>query len=288
MDDQYERDKMHKTHKISPIILFLFITFFIIFIFSMLAPVLFPTNLAETHLENRLADPVFINSQSKHLFGTDSLGRDVAIRLIYATRMTLIISFVGMIIATLLGTIMGVLGGMYGGAVDLFVTFLIDVRLSIPITLIGIMCAVVFGANEKTVILIISLTGWSGFSRLIRGQVIQLKEASFIESSKALGASKVRILFEHIIGNIASPLIVQATLNLSSFILLESSLSFLGLGIQPPNTSLGIMVSIGRNFMLNKWWLAIIPSIVIVVIIMQISLIGDWLRDKLDPKLRNL
>jgi peptide/nickel transport system permease protein len=284
---------MFKTNTLSsrigipPSILFLIVSFLALFIFSMLAPVLFPMNLATTSLVTRLKDPTFIDSTSPYIFGTDNLGRDVAIRLVYAIRMSFSISLVGMIIATLLGTLMGVLGGLLGGVVDLVISFLVDAQLSIPTTFIGIVCATIFGANERTMILVIGLTGWSGFSRLVRGQIIQLKEESFIESSRAMGASQVRIFFEHILVNIASPLIVQATLSLSAFILLESSLSYLGLGIQPPNTSLGVMVSVGRDYLLMNWWLAIIPSTVIVIIILQVSLVGDWLRDKLDPKLQN-
>ena len=143
------------------------------------------------------------------------------------------------------------------------------------------------GAKPATTILVIAMTGWSSFSRLVRSQIFQLRSAKFIEASRSMGASGVRIVFEHILVNIASPLIVQATMELSGFILLESTLSFLGLGIQPPGTSLGVMVSNGRDYMLTHWWLAVAPSLVIVVLILQISLIGDWLRDKLDPKLKN-
>lgn len=285
--DPLKQSPLQRKLGIPPMILFLMITFVIIVVYAMLAPVLYPIDLAKTKLVYRLKPPTFIKPDSPYLFGTDNLGRDVYIRLVYATRETILISFTGMIIATLLGAILGILGGLYGGVVDYITTFITDVRLSIPSTFIGIICACIFGAGPGTLILVIGLTGWSSFCRIVRSQIIQLKTSKFIECSRALGAGSVRILFEHILMNVASPLIVQATMSLSSFILLESTLSFLGLGIQPPNTSLGVMVSNGRDYMLTNWWLAIIPSIVIVVIIMQISLIGDWLRDKLDPKLRN-
>lgn len=286
-NDPLRGNPLRRRMGVPPMILFLMVTFVIIFVYAMLAPVLYPIDLAKTSLINRLKPPKFIKPESKYLFGTDNLGRDVYIRLVYATRETILISFTGMIIATLLGTLLGVLGGLYGGAVDYITSFITDVRLSIPSTFIGIICACIFGASPGTLILVIGLTGWSSFCRIVRSQIIQLKESKFIECSKALGAGRIRILFEHILVNIASPLIVQATMSLSAFILLESSLSYLGLGIQPPQTSLGVMVSNGRDYMLNNWWLAILPSIVIVVIIMQISLIGDWLRDKLDPKMQN-
>ncbi len=136
-------------------------------------------------------------------------------------------------------------------------------------------------------ILVMAITGWSSYCRLVRSQIFQLKNAKFIEASRSMGASGVKIVFEHILVNIASPLIVQTTMELGGFILLESTLSFLGLGIEPPGTSLGVMVSLGRDYMLTHWWLAVLPSIIIVVLILDISLIGDWLRDRLDPKLKN-
>lgn len=286
-NDPLRGNPLRRRLGVPPMIMFLMVTFVIIFVYAMLAPVLYPIDLAKASLINRLKPPKFIKADSKYLFGSDNLGRDVYIRLVYATRETILISFTGMIIATLLGTLLGVLGGLYGGAVDYITSFITDVRLSIPSTFIGIICACIFGASPGTLILVIGLTGWSSFCRIVRSQIIQLKESKFIECSKALGAGRIRILFEHILVNIASPLIVQATMSLSAFILLESSLSYLGLGIQPPQTSLGVMVSNGRDYMLNNWWLAILPSVVIVVIIMQISLIGDWLRDKLDPKMQN-
>ncbi len=272
---------------IPPMILFLMVTFVMIVVFALLAPVLYPIDLGATKLIARLKKPMFVDPSSPYLFGTDNLGRDVYIRMIYATRTTILISFTGMIIATLLGALLGILGGLYGGVIDYITSFITDVRLSIPSTFIGIIGACVFGANQVTLILVIGLTGWSSFCRIVRSQIIQLKESKFIECSRALGASRIRVLFEHILRNIASPLIVQATMSLSAYILLESTLSYLGLGIQPPETSLGVMVSNGRDYMLNNWWLAILPSIVIVILILQISLIGDWLRDKLDPKLQN-
>ena len=221
------------------------------------------------------------------LLGTDYLGRDVAVRLVYATRTTIEISFTGMLFATAVGTALGIVAGLCGGKVDQVISFLTDVRLSVPTTFIGIIFACILGATPLTTVVVMAITGWSSFCRLVRSQIIQLRGAKFIEASRSMGASGVRIVFEHILVNIASPLIVQITMELSGFILLESTLSFLGLGIQPPGTSLGVMVSNGRDYMLTHWWLAIAPSAVIVLLILQISLIGDWLRDKLDPKLKN-
>lgn len=264
---------------------FLIVLFIIIFLVSEAAPILVSVNLATTNLANRLALPLFIDSQSGYLFGTDQLGRDVFIRLLYAIRTTINISFIGMFIALIIGTALGILAGYTGGLVDEIISFITDSMLAIPTTFIGIIASVVLGAEALTIIIVIALTGWSGFCRLVRGQIMQLRNSPFIEAGKVIGIGRVRLIFYHILPNIASPLIVSATSSLSSFILLESTLSYLGLGIQPPGTSLGVMISEGRDLMLTHWWLAIIPSLVMVVLILIISLLGDCLRDKLDPKM---
>lgn len=277
-----------KNYKAIPTSIIILITLFLfIFIFSMMASVFFPLDLGATDITNRLKPPAFMNGgSSENIFGTDSLGRDFFIRLIYGTRNSLLIGLTSMLIAAIIGTILGVLSGLYGGWVDTIISFIVDARLSIPFLILAIVLSSIFGSDKITMTLIIGLTGWATFTRLIRGQIIQLKNQNFITCSKTMGASNIRILFEHLLPNIGSILIVEATLKLSSFILLESSLSFLGLGIQPPDTSLGVLVSNGRDYLMTNWWLAIIPSLIIVFIVLDISLLGDWLRDKLDPKLK--
>ena len=280
--------KIKKQPIIPTFILFLMIILLAIIVFSSMASVMFPIDLGETSLVDRLLKPSFMEGgDPDHFLGTDHLGRDFAIRLVYGTRNTLLIAGAGLFIAAFIGTALGVIAGMNKGIIDSFIMFLVDVRLSVPSTIIGIVCASIFGSSKMTIVLIIGFTGFASFARLVRGQILQLKEANFIECSQALGASKIRILFEHVLINIASPLIINATMKLSSFILLESSLSFLGLGIQPPDVSLGVMVSAGRDYLINAWWLTIIPSAVIIIIVLSVSLIGDWLRDRLDPKLQN-
>lgn len=280
--------KIKKQPMIPTFILFLMIVLLAIIVFSSMASIMFPIDLGETSLVDRLLKPSFMEGgDPSHFLGTDHLGRDFAIRLVYGTRNTLLIAGAGLFIAAFIGTALGVIAGMNKGMIDSFIMFLVDVRLSVPSTIIGIVCASIFGSSKMTIVLIIGFTGFASFARLVRGQILQLKEANFIECSQALGASKIRILFEHVLINIASPLIINATMRLSSFILLESSLSFLGLGIQPPDVSLGVMVSAGRDYLINAWWLTILPSAVIIIIVLSVSLIGDWLRDRLDPKLQN-
>ena len=257
-----------------------------IIIYSMLAPSIYKIDLASISLRDRMKKPsIFGLSDSGHIFGTDYMGRDVFIRMWYATRTSLLVSFSGLVISILLGTALGIAAGLHSGRVDDIIMFLINVRISIPAIVIGIVVATIFGSGQTVMIVLIGCIYWTNFARLVRGEILRIKTENFIECSRAIGASSIRILFEHIIVNIASPLIVTATLNFS-IILFENTLSYLGLGIVPPNTSLGIMVSSGREQMVGNAWLCIIPIIMIVIIVMSVSLIGDWLRDKLDPKLQ--
>jgi len=254
---------------------------------SLLVPYLHPIDLGATDLTSRLAKPsIFGLSDSGHLLGCDYLGRDIAIRLLYATRTTILLAFTGLGLAALLGISLGVLAGMFGGLFDDIVMFMANVRHALPAVLIGIIAATIFGSTEFTMIILTMLIQWSPFARQARASIMQIKKESYIECSRAIGSSTIRIIFEHVLRNIASPLIVTATQTLSSTILFESTLSFLALGIQPPNTSLGVMVSAGRDMMLIQWWQAIIPTVLIVLIVMTAALTGDWLRDRLDPKLR--
>lgn len=278
-------DKKNTGH-ISIAILLLIISFLAVILISFIAPLFLKADLSSTNLRAKLIAPSFIDHSSKYLLGTDNLGRDILIRLIYATRTTLKICLSGMGIAVVIGTLLGVIAGMFGGVPDLVITFLTDARFSVPTTIIGIVCACFFVRGEKTMICLIGFTGWSAYTRLIRGQVLQIKESQYVECSRSMGASTLRIVFEHILPNMASILIVRCTMSLSSYILLESSLSYMGLGIQPPQTSLGIMLSEGRDYLTNQWWIEMFPCFVMILIILQISLIGDWLRDYLDPKLK--
>lgn len=268
-------------------ILVLLILTGILILVSLLAPVLFPIDLGATNLRQRLAYPsIFGLSDSGHLLGTDYLGRDLGIRLLYATRTSVILAFWGLLGAGILGVVLGVIAGVFGGVWDDIIMFLINVRHSIPSVLIGIIAATIFGSTEFTMILLTTLIQWTKFARQARASIMQIRTESYIECSRAIGASSFRIIREHVLRNIASPLIVTTTLSISSIILFESTLSFLALGIQPPQTSLGVMVSAGRDQMVMQWWQAILPTAIIVLIVMTASLTGDWLRDRLDPKLR--
>jgi peptide/nickel transport system permease protein len=253
------------------------------------ASVLVPLGVREDHnatnLRARLLVPGELHDGRRYVLGTDHLGRDFLFRLFYATRTTLVVSFGGMLLASSSGTLLGFVSGWAGGFVDTAVMFVVDALLAIPFTLIALVAAAILEPGSIVIILIFGLGGWAGFARLVRGQVLQVKEMTYIEGSRAVGSSSGRVLFEHVLPNISSALIVHATLSISGFILSESAISFLGLGIQPPEISLGLMVSGGRDYLIQQWWLSLVPSFVIVAIVLQFSLIGDWLRDVLDPRL---
>ena len=278
---------MKKQAKIPPLILILVILTTALIVASFVVPLVHPIDLGATDLCNRLAKPsIFGLSDSGHLLGTDYLGRDIALRILYATRTTVVLAFIGLGCTAVLGTLLGVIAGAFGGIFDDIIMFLTNVRQAIPSILIGIITATIFGSTEFTMILLTTLIQWTKFARQTRALILQIKTESYIECSRAIGASTPRILWEHVLRNIASPLIVTTTLTLSSIILFESTLSYLSLGIQPPNTSLGLMVNAGKDQMILQWWQAIIPTAIIVLIVMTASLLGDWLRDKLDPKLK--
>ena len=256
-------------------------------IVSLFSSVLWPIDLGATDLRNRLALPsIFGYSDSGYLFGTDYLGRDLGIRLMYATRNSVILCAISIVTSTTLGIVLGTIAGMFGGKADDVIVFLVNVRHAIPAILIGIIASVIFGSSPTSLVLLNTFIQWTNPCRQVRASILQIKNESFIEASRSIGSSTPRIIWEHVLRNVASPLIVVVTMSIGSIILFESTLSFLGLGILPPNTSLGVMVAAGRDQMILQWWQAILPTAIICLIVMTTSLLGDWLRNKLDPKLR--
>ena len=256
-------------------------------IISFLIPYIHPIDLGDTDLVNRYAMPsIFGISDSGFLLGADYLGRDILIRLLYATRTTFMIAFSGLISSAILGITMGIMAGVFGGVIDDLIMFIVSLRSCIPGIVIGISVHSIFGTSNLSIWVLITVVYCTGYVRQTRAQVLQVKHESYIECSRAIGASTFRIIREHVLRNIAPPLIVVVTGRLSGIILYESSLSFLGLGIQAPNTSLGVMVNAGREQMILQWWQAIIPTVVIVLVVLTVTMTGDWLADKLDPKLK--
>lgn len=251
------------------------------------APLLAPYDYREQSLLSRLQPPVFLRGDTEHVLGTDHLGRDVLSRLLFAIRTTLGIAALGMLIGMVVGTAAGLLSGYAGGLIDDLVMFLVDTQTAVPLTLLTLAAVAVVGTSPLVFILIVGLTSWEKYARVVRGEAQALMKRPFMEASQALGASSWRLTFRHLLPNIASTILVLTTFNFSTIVLVESSLSFLGLGIQPPNTSLGAMLGNVRDYLISDWWLVVIPGVLIVTLTMTVSLIGDWLRDVLDPNLRH-
>lgn len=249
------------------------------------APLIAPYEPNAQSLLARLKPPSwFAGGNPDYLLGTDQLGRDMLTRLIYAFRPSLGIAAIGTLIGLTIGTLLGLFSGLAGGRVDSFVMMLVDIQLAVPFILLALMAVTIFGSSLMVLIAVVGLAGWETYARVTRGQVLAIKEQPYIEASSALGASNALIAFRHVLPNIASPLLVMATLNFSGIVLLESALSFLGLGVQPPTASLGSMVGSGRDYMISAWWIVTLPGALLFLLTMTTSLIGDWLRDALDPR----
>ena len=257
-----------------------------IFVFYMVALL---TPFLTTH------DPVQVDAlagrfsapSSEHWLGTDQLNRDVFSRILYGARVSLSIGFVAVGISITLGTFVGAVAGFLGGRVDAVVMRFVDMIISFPRLVLLIAIVALF--ERSSIFLIIAVLGfthWPGTSRIVRGEVLSLREREFIQAAEALGYSKLRIILKHVIPNTLAPVIVAATLGIGNVIVLEAGLSFLGLGLQPPNPSWGSMVADGRGEMVGAWWLSIFPGLAIVMVVVCFNLVGDGLRDALDPRLR--
>lgn len=251
------------------------------------APLLAPHDPNRQVLVERLKPPLGIaGAERSYPLGTDSLGRDILSRLIYGTRISLAIGFFGMFVGLAFGSALGLLSGYAGGLLDDVVMFLVDTQIAIPYIIVALTGIAIFGTSLPVLMLLIGIAGWESYARLARGMVFGARGNQYVLAAHASGASRGRVLFRHILPNIVAPLIVLATFQLTSLILLESSLSFLGVGVQPPTASWGSMVGIGRGYLNTSWWIAVFPGLAIVIVTMAVSLFGDWLRDALDPTMR--
>ncbi len=249
---------------------------------ALLAPAIAPYNPESISLTTRWQPPTLT-----HPFGTDELGRDVLARAMYAGRISLAVGYVAALGVAVAGALVGVVAGYYGGFTDSVLMRLVDILLSLPtIPLYLIMSALIPGGGVDRIILIFLIFGWTGVSRLVRGQVLSLKEQDYVEAARALGASQGRIMLRHLLPNALAPIIVATTLAVGGFILAESGLSYLGLGIQPPTPSWGNMLQRAQEYVWNAAWLAVFPGVLIFVTVLSFNFLGDGLRDALDPRLK--
>lgn len=251
-------------------------------VFALFAPWIAPRNPAEIHLPTRLG-PV----SSAHWFGTDELGRDILSRIIYGARISMLVGSCVVLTSLALGLIVGSIAGYYGGAIDRFVNVvLMNAFLSFPGILIAIAFVAFRGPGIFNLVVALSLGGWVGYARLVRGQVLAAREREFVEAARALGASDLRIIVRHILPNIIQPVIVQAAIGMAGAILAEATMSFLGLGVPPPTASWGAMLNDGRVYLFNAPHLVIFPAMAVMLAVLSFNFIGDALRDYLDPRSR--
>jgi len=241
-----------------------------------------PFDPMDAQLRDRLLPPL----TDGHLLGTDQLGRDILSRIIDGTRVSMIIGLATAFLAGIIGTIVGVIAGYYRGWVDVVLMRIVDVQLSFPFILLVLVISAVLGAGLTNIVISLALAGWVLFARVIRSEVLALREKEFIIAAIATGVSKFEILVKHILPNIFTPIIILASLQIGTYIIAEASVSFLGFGVQPPTPAWGNMLNEGKDYIFNSWWLITFPGIAIILTTLGINLFGDWLRDTLDPELK--
>jgi len=248
-----------------------------------------PNSPIRGQLLDRLKPPVWMKGGTwNYPLGTDSIGRCILSRIISGTKYALGISLVAIIISAVLGVTLGLLSGYMGGVIDAAIMRLVDLTLSFPLLLLGLLMAMTLGQSPLTLIAVMVFVQTGRFARLIRGETLKLKEADFIALAKIAGSSNIRILYRHMFPNVVNTLLVLMTLQVGWAIVVESSLSFLGAGIPPPAPGWGLMVADGREYIATAWWVSLLPGVAIMLTVLAFNTIGDWMRDRFDPRLRQL
>lgn len=254
---------------------------------AIFAPWVAPHDPLTQHILGRLKPPVWMpGGTTEYLLGTDQLGRDLLSRIIFGSRISLLVGLSAVCIAVLIGVFLGLLAGYFGGWLDGVISFFVNTMLSFPFILLAMSLVVVLGPSLQNIIIALGVTGWPVFTRVTRVEAMKLREREFVLAAVSQGLSSVRVIFHHILTNLTAPILVIATVEVARAIIRESLLSFLGLGIQPPTPSWGVMLAEGRDYMLIKWWLAAFPGMAIFLSALGINLLGDALRDLTDPHLR--
>jgi peptide/nickel transport system permease protein len=283
-----KRNVGYHLRRVPPVVWVCGLTLVLMVLAAVFAPLVAPKDPYEQSLLLRLTPPAWsAEGEAGYLLGTDEFGRDILSRMLYGARISLAVGLLGVAIGTVFGSVMGMLAGYFSGPVDEVIMLLADMQLAFPFILLAIAIIAVLGPSLTNLIILVGISGWMTYARVCRGVVLTLKEREFVQAVHALGGSDRRILFRHILPNITSPIIVLATLDLARLIILESTLSFLGLGVQPPNPSWGGMLGQGREYLDSAWWLATFPGLAIMLTTLAISRGGDWVRDTLDPTLRS-
>jgi len=249
-------------------------------VLALLSPLMFPDQGTRMDLAARLTPPF---TQWAHLLGTDPLGRDVLERVLLGGRISLFVGFVSVSGSVVIGVIIGLVAGYYRGFWDMFLMRCVDVQLALPFILIALTFISILGGGLGNIILFMVISQWVQYARLVRGLVLSLREREFVQAARAFGVRDLSMLRHHIVPNVLGPVIILVTLNVAENILLESSLTFLGLGVDPQIPSWGGMLADGRNYLQTAWWVSVIPGLAIMLTVLGLNLLGDWLRDRLDP-----
>lgn len=263
---------------------FTFVAFVVIL--AVFAPWIAPYDPDAQSLLARLRPPGSEAMGSYYLLGTDQLGRDLASRIIYGARVSLLVASLSVAVSLTVGTAIGTLAGYLGGWVDTLLMRLVDIVLSIPALLLAIITVAVLGPGLENLVLVLGFTRWPRYARVAYGQTLAVKARPFVEAEQALGARTPRILIRHVVPNILGPLLVVATLEFGLMVLFEASLSFLGLGVQPPTASWGSLLSVGREYVSTAWWIATLPGILLFLLVLSVNVLGDALPERLDPRSR--
>lgn len=262
-----------------------FIIVSIVFLISILAPVLAPYDPAAINPADMLKPPFWLEGGSTaNLLGTDNLGRDILSRIIYGSQVSLLVGIMSVVVAGFIGVSVGLIAGYYGGLIDNILMRLVDSFLAIPTILFALVILSIFGPSVITLIVVLGATNWVNYARLVRGEVLSIKERDFVKAAHSIGVKSHKIIIRHLLPNVISSFIVISTLSVATTIILEASLSFLGLGVQPPTVSWGTILSDGRDYLATSWWLATLPGVAITITVLGIIFLGDWLRDVLDPR----
>jgi peptide/nickel transport system permease protein len=276
--------KALRRYPIIPAIILLALVICAIFA-NFIAP--YPPNVGV--LADRLKPPFFVSGGSfAHLLGTDSLGRDILSRIIFGARISLSVALMVIAITSVVGTTLGMVAGYLGGRFDALVMRVTDAALAFPALLIALLLGVALGPSFGTVVLALSALGWAPYARMMRGEVMKLRQEDYVAQARIIGSSPARIIIKHMFPNVINTLTVLMTMSVGLVILIEASLSFLGAGIPPPTPSWGSMAAEGRDILDRAWWISVFPSLAIGLVVLGGNFMGDWIRDKMDPRLRQL
>jgi peptide/nickel transport system permease protein len=252
-----------------------------------LAPLVSPFDPLEQDIGQRLKEPGWQDAQGRvHALGTDHLGRDILSRIVFGSRIALVVGLAAVVISGVLGMVIGLVAGYFGGRVDDILMRLADIQLAFPFILLAIAVIGVLGPSLRNIIIVIGVSSWVVYARVVRGEVLSIREREYVQAAIALGSQHGRVLGQHVLPNTFTPWLVVATLDMARVIVIESALSFLGLGVQPPTPTWGGMLADGRVYLSTAWWLATFPGLAILITVLGINLFGDGLRDTLDPRLK--